>query len=83
MLHRMDVEDKPAEFGVMYLDRWTDSYRDPYNDIFVVRRHARKQWELAERQRGNQTVLISRHRSLEVALTAANNLHADRHPVRA
>jgi hypothetical protein len=79
MLHRMNTEEKPAEFGVMHLDRWTDSYRDNFNDIWVVKRHGRKQWELAERQPGNHTFLHSRHRKLECALEAANALCAERH----
>ncbi len=76
MLHRMNVEELPSEFGVMSYDRWTHSYRDPFNDIFVTRRDGRKMWEMSERQRGNRTVTHSRHHSLERALTAANNLHA-------
>lgn len=78
MLHRMNVEELPAEYGVMSFDRWTNSYRDTYNDIWVLRRHGRKQWELASREPGNQTKLWSRHRDLECALKAANALHRDK-----
>ena len=80
MMHKMNIEEKPAEFGVMSLDRWTDSYRDNFNDIWVVKRHGRKQWEMAERGPGNKTVLHSRHRKLECALEAANDLYNSRHP---
>lgn len=79
MLHRMSVEELPAEVGAMSFDRWTDGYRDNYNDIFVVRRHGRKQWEMAERGPGNQTILHSRHRNLECALAAANALYDSQH----
>lgn len=75
MLHRLNAEEMSAEVGVMSFDRWTDSYRDNYNNIWVVRRHAHKMWEMAERGPGNQTILHSRHRVLENALAAANRLH--------
>lgn len=80
MLHKMNIEEMPAEFGAMTLDRWTDSYRDRFNDIWVLKRHDRKQWEMCERQAGNVTYLHSRHRDLEDALNAANALYAERHP---
>lgn len=75
MLHRMNAPELPAEYGVMTFDRWTGGYRDTYNDIFLIKRHGRKQWELASREAGNQTKLWSRHRDLECGLIAANKLH--------
>lgn len=80
MLHKLNVEEMPLEVGFMSFDRWTDSYRCNFNDIWVLRRHGRKQWEMCERQAGNQTVLHSRHHSLEIALEKANALYAERHP---
>ena len=59
----------------MTFDSWTNSYRDTYNDIFLVRRHGRKQWELTSREPGNMCKLWSRHRDLEKGLAAANSLH--------
>jgi hypothetical protein len=78
MLHRMNVEEMPAEFGAMFFDRWTSSYRDNFNDIFVTRRG--RHWEMSERQAGNRTHVHSRHNSLERALTAANVLYDTQHP---
>ncbi len=77
MLHKMDMppEGAPIEVGVMSFDRWTSSYRDTYNDIFVSRRFGRKTWEVTERGPGNRTILHSRHRRLEIALAAANRVH--------
>ena len=77
MLHKM-IGEMPTEVGAMTYDRWTGSYRDTYNDIWVLRRHGHKLWEMAERQAGNKTVLHSRHRDLKKALVAANALHDQR-----
>jgi hypothetical protein len=62
----------------LHFDNWTNSWRDRYNDVFVVRRAERKMWEVAERGPGNQTILHSRHRDLELAKVAAQAIIADR-----
>lgn len=80
VLHRLSAEELPAEFGAMSYDRWTGSYRDNFNDIFVSKRDGRKLWEMTERGPGNRTILHSRHRNLESALTAANTLYDSQHP---
>ena len=80
VLHRMDMppEGAPAEVGVMSFDRWTHSYRDTYNNIWLVRRSGYKQWELISREAGNKSKLWSRHRDIETGLKAANRLHAEK-----
>lgn len=76
MLHKMIPDEMPKEVGVMTWDSWTNSYRDTYNDIWLVKRHGRKQWELVSREPGNQSKLWSRHRDVGKGLDAANALHA-------
>jgi hypothetical protein len=75
----MNAEELPAEFGVMHFDRWTNSYRDNFNDIWLIKRHGRKRWELASREAGNQTKVWSRHNKIEAGLIAANALHNAKH----
>ena len=82
VLHKMIPDELPAEFGVMHFDTWTNSYRDNYNDIFLVKRFDRKMWELASREPGNQTKVWSRHRDPMKGLEAANNLYAEKHDPR-
>lgn len=68
------ADEMPEQVGFMHFDRWTGSYRDAFNDIFVSKRFGRKTWELTSRGPGNSTVRHSKHHVLARALNAANNL---------
>ncbi len=52
-------------------DRFTGSYRDGGNDVFVVLPHNRKRWIVSSREAGNQIAVHSRHNDIDSALDAA------------
>lgn len=69
----------PADRLEMHFDSWTGSYRDRFNDFWVLKRPTRKLWEVASREPGNQVVLHSRHRDLGHAIAAAQDAIRARH----
>lgn len=70
-----EFQECPVE---MRLDTWTGQWIDRYNDVFVGKANGGKLWTLSSRERGNQMVVHSRHRELEIALSNARRVVAER-----
>jgi hypothetical protein len=67
------AQDCPLE---LHFDRWTNSYRDRFNDVFVVQRAGK--WEVSSRGRGNSTLDHGSRADLTVALDLASTVICDR-----
>jgi hypothetical protein len=64
----------------LYFDTWTGQYVGDYNDVWVRPRGS--MWHVAFRDRGNVTVVVSKHRKLSIALARADGFIASRRAIR-
>jgi hypothetical protein len=76
------VASIPEEWLTLTFDRWTNDYRDQFNNVWVTQGLGRKLWAVASREGGNVTAIHSRHRCLDRALAAAKEVLILRHTQR-